>query len=372
MRQDFFIVGGGVVGMAIAYGLARAGQGVTVLDADDTAFRASRGNAGLTWVQGKGVGMPSYAEMSLDSVQAWPSFALELQQRTGLELEYERRGGVDLCLDEEEAHARRTEYRELQAQSERLRRDFHWEYLDREQLLPFLPGLGKRVAGGTWSPHDGHCNPLYLLRALHAACRRLGVDIRQATPVENLARTESGFRATLREGHVEAERCIVAAGLGAKRLAPQLGLSGDVFPLRGQMLITERMPRVEQLPTPQIRQTATGGYLIGDTHERVGHDKGVTLPMLQTLADKAVRIFPFLRSTRLVRAWAALRVMTPDGYPLYERSMTHPGAYNVNCHSGITLAAFHADGLAQAILNDRIHTHFSQFSGARFHVPSTP
>lgn len=372
MRQDFFIVGGGVVGTALAYGLAREGQRVTLLDADDNALRASRGNAGLTWVQGKGMGMPRYAELSLDSVEAWPAFAAELHRRTGIDLEYEQHGGVDLCLDAEEAYARQAEYRELQASSERLHREFRWEYLERDALLPLLPGLGDSVPGGTWSPHDGHCNPLFLLRALYAACRDLGVDIRHASPVDRLSKTASGFSANLRNDRVEAERCIIAAGLGARQLAPQLGLSGDVFPLRGQMLITERLPRVNQLPTPQIRQTATGGYLIGDTHERAGHDKGVTLPMMQTLADKAVRIFPFLRSARLVRAWGALRVMTADGYPLYERSTTCPGAYNVNCHSGITLAAFHADTLARAILDDRLHTQFPQFSGARFHVPATP
>ena len=97
MRQDFLIVGGGVVGMAVAYGLARAGQRVTVLDERDDALRASRGNAGLTWVQGKGIGMPRYAELSLDAVRAWPAFAEELQARTGVDLQYERRGGVDLC-----------------------------------------------------------------------------------------------------------------------------------------------------------------------------------------------------------------------------------------------------------------------------------
>jgi glycine/D-amino acid oxidase-like deaminating enzyme len=370
MRQDFLIVGGGVVGMAVAYGLARAGQRVTVLDEHDDALRASRGNAGLTWVQGKGVGMPRYAELSLDAVQAWPDFAEELQARTGVDLQYERCGGVDLCLDADEAATRQAEYRELQQASPRLATEFHWQYLQRDALLEYLPGLGERVHGGTWSPHDGHCNPLYLLRALYAASRDLGVTLQPNTPVTSVARRAGRFVATTPKGDVEAERIVIAAGLGAQSLAPMLGLSGAVRPVRGQIIVTERLPRIDQLPTPQIRQTASGGYLIGDTHEDAGFDKGVTLDMMHALASKAVRIFPRLAQARLVRAWGALRVMTPDGNPLYEASMTCPGAYNINCHSGITLAAFHAGELAQAILDDRLARDFPQFSGERFDVPA--
>nr|WP_297460049.1 FAD-dependent oxidoreductase [uncultured Halomonas sp.] len=370
MQRDFLIIGGGVVGMAVAYGLARAGQRVGVLDESDDALRASRGNAGLVWMQGKGVGMPRYGELSLDSCLAWPAFASELTARTDVDIQHECRGGVDLCFDADEAAARCREYTALQGASPRLASDFRWQYLDRAALMAHLPGLGEGVHGGTWSPHDGHCNPLYLLRALYAACRTLGVDIRPATPVSEIRALGAGFSARTAMGSIEAERIVIAAGLGAHTLAPMLGLSGAVRPVRGQVLITERQPIVPQLPTPQLRQTASGGYLIGDTHEDAGLDKGVTLEMIQVLAEKAVRIYPALKDTRLVRAWGALRVMTPDGYPLYEASATHPGAYNLNCHSGITLAAFHAGALSQAILDDRLGRDYAQFSGARFDVPA--
>lgn len=370
MAQDFLIVGGGVVGMAVAYGLAQAGQKVTVLDECDDALRASRGNAGLTWVQGKGLGMPRYAELSLDAVTAWPTFAEELQSLTGIDVQHERRGGIDICFDADEAAARQAAYRALQQASPRLARDFHWQYLDRDALLPYLPGLGDNIHGGTWSPHDGHCNPLYLLRALYAASLKLGVNVHPATPANRVARDGGGFVATTPHGDFKAERLILAAGLGTNSLAPMLGLSGAVRPVRGQVVVTERMPRIAQLPTPQIRQTASGGYLIGDTQEEAGFDKGTTLAMIQALATKATRIFPRLTQARLVRAWGALRVMTPDGNPLYESSEACAGAYNINCHSGITLAAFHSGDLSRAILDDRLARDYPQFSGERFDVPA--
>src|SRR5699024_4371861 len=82
MRRDFIIIGGGVVGLAVAYGLARRGRSVCVLDEHDGSLRASRGNAGLIWVQGKGADMPRYAQLSLATSRAWPAFARELTERT--------------------------------------------------------------------------------------------------------------------------------------------------------------------------------------------------------------------------------------------------------------------------------------------------
>lgn len=366
MRSDFLIIGGGVVGMAVAYGLLRAGQKVTLLDAGDDVLRASRGNAGLTWVQGKGLGMPRYAELSLAASNAWPAFADELSERSGIDLEYHRQGGIDICFDAAEAAARISSYNELQASSPYLSRHFRWEYLDRQALLSHLPGLGENIHGGTWSPHDGHCNPLLLLRALLTGSRQLGLSYYPGCAVEHLSPTKAGFTATTPLGNFSAERIVVAAGLGAKALSPLLGMSGEVFPLRGQILVTEKMPLVPQLPTPQIRQTNSGSYLIGDTQEHAGLNRDATTDIMALLAARGVRIYPHLKNAKIVRAWGALRVMTPDGFPLYESSTTYPGAYNLNCHSGISLAAFHSNELVQALLRDQLNCEFSEFSSTRF------
>lgn len=376
MRRDFMIIGGGVVGLAVAYGLARRGRSVCVLDEHDGSLRASRGNAGLIWVQGKGVGMPRYAQLSLASSRAWPAFAQELTERTGVALEYERRGGVDLCMNAAEAEALSADYRALYDSPWAREAGVRWEYLDRQALSEHLPGLGPEVHGGTWTPHDGHCNPLYLLRALTAANLALGVEILPNHPVQRVAGSDlldlkKGFYAETSRGRIDAERVVVAAGLGANRLAPMLGLAGQVHPVRGQVLISERLPPSGRLPMPQIRQTASGGYLIGDVLEHVGLDTRVTLETLHALARRAVAIYPDLARARLVRSWGALRVMTADGSPIYEASRSHPGAYNLSCHSGITLAAFHAGELADAIDDDALSQRYPEFCTRRFHADST-
>ncbi|MGB5707662.1 MAG: FAD-dependent oxidoreductase, partial [Arenicellales bacterium] len=87
MESEFAIVGGGILGISIAWGLQRMGRDVMVIDEGDFAFRASRGNFGLVWVQGKGDGLPDYARWTLRSASLWPDFADELEDTTGIKLE---------------------------------------------------------------------------------------------------------------------------------------------------------------------------------------------------------------------------------------------------------------------------------------------
>ncbi|MDH3452432.1 MAG: FAD-binding oxidoreductase, partial [Gammaproteobacteria bacterium] len=87
MQTEFAVLGGGLVGMAIAHGLLRLGKQVTVFDEGDVAFRASRGNFGLIWVQGKGADMPDYARWTRRSAALWPEFAQLLREQTGVAIE---------------------------------------------------------------------------------------------------------------------------------------------------------------------------------------------------------------------------------------------------------------------------------------------
>ena len=82
---DLIVIGGGLVGGAIAWGAAARGASVALLDEGDIAFRAARGNFGLVWVQGKGVGKPAYALWSMASSRLWPAFSEELNRRTGID-----------------------------------------------------------------------------------------------------------------------------------------------------------------------------------------------------------------------------------------------------------------------------------------------
>src|SRR5438552_10950096 len=99
---DIAIVGGGLVGGAVGYGLARSGLSVALLDEGDIAYRASRGNFGLVWVQGKGLGLPQYSGWTQLSARRWPELARMLDDETGIDVKLEQPGGFHFCLSERE------------------------------------------------------------------------------------------------------------------------------------------------------------------------------------------------------------------------------------------------------------------------------
>jgi octopine oxidase subunit B len=81
-----------------------------------------------------------------------------------------------------------------------------------------------------------------------------------------------------------------------------------------------------------------------------------------------VRMFPLLKSLNVVRTWAGLRVMTQDGFPIYDESSSRPGAFLATCHSGVTLAAAHAGALAPMIAAGSLSPDLDVFSARRFDV----
>ena len=206
------------------------------------------------------------------------------------------------------------------------------EVLDRNALASRVPGLGTAVAGGTYCPIDGHCNPLKLLRALHAATIRAGAAYRADHRVARIVPRGEGFVLDTEAG-VVAAKVVLAAGLGNAVLAPMVGLAAPVRPNQGQIIVLERVPRFLALPLQTIRQTDEGTVLIGDSQQDRGFDDSCGIDVLAAMAARATRVFPALGGARVVRAWAGLRVMTPDGFPVYEQSASHPGAFVASCHA---------------------------------------
>lgn len=360
---DVIVIGGGLVGSAIAYGLTRCGQRVTVLDGADDAFRAARGNFGLVWVQGKGAALSPYATWTRSSQTRWPSFAAALLEETGIDVQLRQPGGFHLCFSDAEMQQRVTM---LQTLRDELGGDYPFAMLDHTQCAAKLPGLGSQVVGASYTPMDGHVNPLKLLRALHTAAQRRGARFVTSQKVDAVEPAASGYTVRTQTGRFAASRVVIAAGLASRELAAPLGLNVPVAPNRGEVLIGERVAHFLDYPTTYIRQTDEGTIQIGDSHEDVGFDDGLKVDVLAQIAQHGVRSFPMLAQMKLVRAWGALRVMSTDGFPVYQESQCHPGVFAASCHSGVTLAAAHALRIAPWIANGTPPAGIEPFSGARF------
>lgn len=339
MVYDWAIIGGGVVGLSVAYGLARRGRRVLVLDGEDRDHRASRGNFGLIWVQSKGLDNPDYARWTRGSARLWRDFAAGLAEATGTDLHLQQRGGYEFFVDETAMEARAARYARLR---EALGGDYPYEILGHNALKREEPAIGPRVAGALFHHEDGHVNPLHLLRALAGEVRRMGGTVLTGQTVTDADKPDEFLLTTATGQQFRAGRVVMAAGLGAARLGPQLGFRAPVRPQRGQVMITERLPPLLSRPSGILRQVNEGGIQIGASNEEVGFDDGTTADVSARIAAEAITILPDLARARVVRTWGALRVMSPDGYPIYQQSAAMPGAFLVTCHSGITLAAAHA------------------------------
>ncbi|MFT8958215.1 MAG: FAD-dependent oxidoreductase [Gluconobacter oxydans] len=248
---DCVVIGGGVVGSAIAYGLALHLDSVLMIDGRDSDPRAAQANFGLVWYQSKGVGMPAYQRLSRLAVEEWRSFSKEIEETSGIPIEFAGQGGLTFCLGDQELEARQTILSRLAGQMERAEIGM----LSRRELERLYPGirLGKDVTGGAFSALDGHVNPLRLLMALQQGFVTAGGTVQRGRRVDGIEVCGEQFRLHLKTGVVHAARVVIAAGEASRVLAEPLGMTLPFTLQRGQILVTERVGPVLPYPSDRIR-----------------------------------------------------------------------------------------------------------------------
>src|SRR3546814_11426701 len=117
-----------------------------------------------------------------------------------------------------------------------------------------------------------------------------------------------------------------------------LGMNVPIHPERGQIIVTERLQPLLDLPVGMTRQTNEGSLQLGNSHEDVGFDNGTTLDVTQRIAARAVRAFPQLASVRMVRTWGCLRVLTPDKCAIYDESPEYPDRKSVGEGKSVSIS----------------------------------
>ena len=365
-EADFAIIGGGIVGLSVAHGLLKQGCSVICIDGSDTDFRASRGNFGLVWVQGKGIRTPFYAAWTQNAARIYPDFVSELSQETGVQINYNQAGGYEYFTDPHTLSQRMEEYKQLK---KALNGDYPYEFLSSSQIRAAEPMIGGETIGASFYPYDGHLNPLQLLKALASYCQKKGLSHYLGEELKTADKKEGVFRIVTKKGlTISANKVVISAGLGAKKIGPLFGFLGLVSPQRGQILVTEKISPILNRPSVTIRQVDEGAIQIGDSQEQAGFNDNETQAQMSRIARNAIKVIPKLAQLRLVRAWGSLRVMSPDGLPIYHQSHTMPGAFLITCHSGITLAATHSTNLSLWLTGHKNAPELSGFSEDRFHA----
>ncbi|MBP1886484.1 NAD(P)/FAD-dependent oxidoreductase [Sinorhizobium mexicanum] len=366
-ETDVAVIGGGLVGIAIAYGLANQKVSSIVLDEGDGAIRASRGNFGLVWVQGKGLLLKEYTPWAMKAAEYWPELAERLMSETSIDVGLMQTGGLFFCKTPEALAQRVADMAQVKAQ---FGGEYNYDILDNAGVRKMVPEIGHTIAGASYSDYDGQANPIRLLRAFHRAYGALGGTYLANNGVLGIRHVEGKFEVRTTDGIVRAQRIVLSAGLGNVKLGDMLGVEIPIRPMRGQIMVTERLPQMFGLAMEQVRQTDDGTLLIGTSWEDVGFDLSTTDETSRRIANDAIDFFPFLADVKIIRTWAALRILSPDASPIYDELV--PGAFLVTCHSGVSLAAIHAFESAKWIVEGAVPQSMEAFGLKRFAKTKRP
>lgn len=354
---DVAIVGAGVIGTVTAYILAKAGFRVLVIERKDIGAGTSSSAAAAALLQTK----TSAKKLSLANTSL--NLLDELHEQLEGRFEYAHTGSLLAATTDDELQL----VRDMNASLKSLGLDV--EFLDGKQARETMPVLGQSVIGASYSSHDAQINPLELVSACAQAARLKGVAF--ATFTELLGIETSGetiVAVQTSAGRVLANTVINAAGVWAPQVAHMANVSLPVSPLKGELLITERMPpqmhgtliaakyllskaRAEENTSGQtakrsvgitLVQVAHGNFVVGSTRDPEGLDKRSTYDGIHELVHQLLELTPTLANVHLLRAYAGLRPLTPDGSPIIGRTPQLPGF--------IQAAGFGGDGLAMSAI----------------------
>ena len=311
---DILVVGGGVIGCAIAYELAKAGLAVTLVERGTPGCEASSAGAGMLAPQAESSAASPRLGLGLASKALYADLALELRERTGLDIEYETGGNLHCFLDEgDEAVGRAACAWQREA-------GLKAELLSRADALALEPDLSPEVRGALFLPEDHWVNNPRLVTALAtaAALERVRFVTGEATVLVRAGDRVTGVQ--VGEDQIRAALVVLAAGAWSGQLAATAGLRLPVGPVRGQIVCLEGIPRRHRhllhIKDHYLVSRVNGEILIGASVEWAGFAKQVTAEYVRSALDAAIRLAPALARLPIKATWAGFRPWAPDELPI--------------------------------------------------------
>ena len=363
---DTIVVGGGLIGCALAAELRERGQSVLVLERGEPGAEASSAAAGLLSPQSDARARDALFEVGAESLALYPGWTARLSEETGVDCGFRRAGLLRCAFSETERESLAAAYgwQGAEGLGVELRSG---EALERDRdELSLAPG----VRAALLFADEAAVNPRALSRAAWLTAERRGAAVRAGVAVRRFV-LERGRCVGVEtdEGAFTAGAVVDAAGawaafdLGLPFPVPVRPVRGQIVALRVEGFVPARIVCSEDV---YVLPRADGTVLIGSTLETVGFRKAVTAGAVAKLLEGAVRVLPRLAGARFEDAWSGLRPGTPDGWPILGESPV-PGLFFAAGHfrSGILLAPATARLVADAIGGVRAPA-MSAFSIERF------
>lgn len=355
---DVAIIGGGVIGLAIAWQLAGAGMRVTVYERDRLGGQASGAAAGLLAPVSEHLTPDDFLALGIASLRSYPDFVSAVREESGIDPELVQSGVLRVALSDGEAETlSRTATGTLQT-----------VVLDAQAARELEPALSPQTVSGLFAPDESHVASPRLVAALGVAARRRGARILEGTPVGRIIRDKDRVVGVeTPSGPEPAGAVVLAAGAWSAVLTgPALG----VTPIRGQILALEGNTAPLSRPVfgagSYLAPKRDGTIWAGATEDRAGFSPYPTARGVRTILAGAERLAPAVAEAAFVRAWAGLRPATPDRLPILGRAADGLVLATGHHRNGILLAPITAEIVAALVLGNPPPIDLGPFSPDRF------
>jgi len=364
------IIGGGVIGLAVARALAQRGvRDVLIIERANLGAEASSAAAGMLAPQAEADSTDDFFRLCCQSRDLYPTFARSLNEETGIDIELETSGTLYLAFTEEDE-------RELAERFEwQARAGLEVERLSAESARMIEPCISADVRAALRFPLDTQVENRRLISALAAANEALGVGVLTGVSVESLnvkRNCVAGIETS--RGFIACEKVVIAGGAWTTQILNEALPNPRIEPVRGQMVSFDATPQIARhviySPRGYIVPRRDGRLLAGSTSEHAGFDKHVTAAGVQSIVTSALEISPSIAALPLTSSWAGLRPRAADGLPVLGPCAEIAGVFYATGHyrNGILLTPITGELLARAIVDEEISPPLQIFSPDRFQL----
>ncbi len=325
---EVVIIGGGIIGCATAYYLAKKGCSVIVLEGSDYIGNGgSSRNGGGVRQSGRD---PRELPMVMWGIQnIWPTLSEELD----VDVEYTQKG--NLRLGKTDAHLKI-----LQGLTDKAKAcGLDVRMIDGNEVRQINPYLSEEVIGASWCPTDGHANPLTATLGYYKKARELGARFITGEPVEKILKNKGKARKVVTQNNVyEGEKILVAAGYESRMITESVGIDIPMQPLKMECLVTEAQPYMfeQMLGTAEAdfygHQSKHGSFVFGGSTglEAYNKDNGklISTSLGASCTCRGImKYFPALSDAKIVRAWTGYIDECADKIPVISPVEEVPGLY---------------------------------------------
>lgn len=365
--DDLIVIGGGAIGLSLAYDLAGHGRCVRVLERGRLGAESSWAGAGICPPGNRQATSDSYEQLVGLGHELHPVWAEQLREETGIDNGYRMCGGLYIARE-----AGMTDMLGYMIE--------HWisrgisvEKIDQKEVPRLEPQLQPSLNSdndfaAALLPEEGQVRNPRHIKALATACLRRGVRIEEGMPVESLqCEGETIVSARTVDGTREAKTFCIAGGAWSPSLFANLGLQLPIRPVRGQIALLScgapPISRVVNEATRYLVPRPDGRVLVGATEEEVGFDKRTTADAIHGLIELARSLVPALGNAEVERCWAGLRPATEDGRPYMGSIPGYENAFAATGHfrSGLQLSPAVGVVMSQLIRGESPEVDLSPF-----------